>query len=41
MNVHAPFRPQNRNSQKAANVIIIYSETSKRKTLKSLEPKKR
>ena len=30
---------KNRNSVKAANVIIIYSETSKRKTLKSLEPK--
>ncbi len=28
MNVQAPFTPQNRNSHKAANVIIIYSETS-------------
>ena len=28
MNVQTPFGSQNRNSRKAANVIIIYSETS-------------
>ena len=33
MNVVLPFACKNRNSQKAVNVIIIYSETSKHKTL--------